>query len=105
MAEYGLGAIFFYSFAALFFFVPVSLVAAELASAWPERGGVYVWVREAFGDLAAFVAIFIQWFQNLCWYPVVLTFAAASLAFAVAPADHAMTLAQHKGFIVSVLLA
>ena len=36
MAEYGLGAIFFYSFAALFFFVPVSLVAAELASAWSQ---------------------------------------------------------------------
>ena len=49
MASYGLSLIFFYVLVALVFFIPVSLVAAELATAWPERGGVYVWVREAFG--------------------------------------------------------
>ena len=48
MASYGIGSIFFYLLAALIFFFPVSLVAAELATAWPERGGVYVWVKEAF---------------------------------------------------------
>jgi putative glutamate/gamma-aminobutyrate antiporter len=104
MAKYGLSSAFFYLLAALLFFFPVSLVAAELASAWPQRGGVYIWVREAFGERSAFVAIFIQWFQNLCWYPVVLTFAAASLAFAVNPPDTAIGLAQDKGYIVMVVL-
>ena len=106
MATYGLGAIFFYTAAALFFFIPVSLVAAELASAWPERGGVYVWVREAFGPTWGFAAIFLQWFQNLCWFPVVITFAAASLAFAIAPAPRGgVSLAENKWFIVSAVLA
>lgn len=104
MAKYGLSSVFFYIMAALLFFFPVSLVAAELASAWPQRGGVYVWVREAFGERSAFVAIFIQWFQNLCWYPVVLTFAAASLAFAFTPPDTAMGLAENKAYIVMVVL-
>jgi amino acid transporter len=103
MASYGIGSIFFYVLAALVFFFPVSLVAAELATAWPERGGVYVWVREAFGERWGFVAVFLQWFQNLCWFPVVLTFGAASLAFAVAP-ERSSELAESKSFIVSVVL-
>ena len=103
MASYGIGSIFFYVLAALVFFFPVSLVAAELATAWPERGGVYVWVREAFGQRWGFVAVFLQWFQNLCWFPVVLTFGAASLAFAVAP-GHSAELAESKTFIVAVVL-
>lgn len=37
-AEYGLSSIFYYLFAAVFFLIPVSLVAAELATGWPEKG-------------------------------------------------------------------
>ena len=103
MATYGVGSIFFYLVAAALFFLPVSLVAAELATGWPERGGVYVWVREAFGGRWGFVAVFLQWFQNLCWFPVVLTFGAASLAFALVPGQSA-ALAEDKGFIVAVVL-
>ncbi|MBG79742.1 MAG: amino acid permease [Phycisphaerae bacterium] len=104
MASYGIGSIFFYILAALAFFAPVSLVAAELATAWPERGGVYVWVKKAFGIRWGFLAVFLQWFQNLCWFPVVLTFGAASLAYAVAP-EHSSELAENKLFIVAVILA
>lgn len=103
MASYGLSLIFFYVLVALVFFIPVSLVAAELATAWPERGGVYVWVREAFGRRWGFLAIFLQWFEDVFWYPVVLTFGAASLAFAVAP-EHSAALAESKFFIVGVVL-
>ena len=103
MASYGIGSIFFYLLAAVVFFIPVSLVAAELATAWPQRGGVYVWVREAFGLRTGFLAVFLQWFQNLCWFPVVLTFGAASLAFALDPGRSAV-LAEDKGFIVAVVL-
>ncbi len=40
-AEYGLSSIFYYLFAAVFFLIPVSLVAAELATGWPEKGGYF----------------------------------------------------------------
>jgi len=92
MAEYGVGCIFFYLLAGLVFFMPVSLVAAELTTGWPQKGGVYVWVKEAFGKSHGFAAVFIQWFQNLCWYPVVLTFAAAAFAFAIEDASGATRL-------------
>jgi putative glutamate/gamma-aminobutyrate antiporter len=104
MATYGVGSIFFYVVAAAVFFLPVSLIAAELATAWPERGGVYVWIREAFGARWGFVAVFLQWFQNLCWFPVVLTFGAASLAFAFWP-ERSVALSEDRGFIVTVILA
>ena len=34
-AMYGFSAVFYYLLAALIFFLPVSLVSAELATAWP----------------------------------------------------------------------
>ena len=38
MAKYGWGSVFFYLLAGLVFFIPVSLVAAELATGWPQKG-------------------------------------------------------------------
>ncbi|MGL5762078.1 MAG: putative glutamine/gamma-aminobutyrate antiporter GadC, partial [Plesiomonas shigelloides] len=39
-AEYGITSAFYYLFAAVFFLIPVALVAAELATGWPQKGGV-----------------------------------------------------------------
>lgn len=80
-AEYGLSSIFYYVFAAIFFLIPVSIVAAELATGWPEKGGVFRWVGEAFGPRWGFVAIFLLWIESTIWFPTVLTFAAVSLAY------------------------
>ena len=57
-AKLGLPLVAYYLVAAIAFFIPVALVAAELATAYPNTGGIYVWVREAFGrraDLVNFV--------------------------------------------------
>ena len=43
-AEYGLSSVFYYIFAAVFFLIPVALAAAEMATAWPQKGGVFRWV-------------------------------------------------------------
>ncbi|MCB5195738.1 putative glutamine/gamma-aminobutyrate antiporter GadC [Deefgea salmonis] len=80
-AEYGLTSVFYYIFAAIFFLIPVSIVAAELATAWPQKGGVFRWVGEAFGPRWGFVAIFLLWVESTIWFPTVLTFAWVSLAF------------------------
>ena len=80
-ATYGLTSVFYYLFAAVFFLIPVSIVAAELATAWPQKGGVFRWVGEAFGPRWGFVAIFLVWLESTIWFPTALTFAAVSLAF------------------------
>lgn len=100
MAKEGLPMIFFLLFASLLFLVPVSLVSAELATGWPEEGGVYRWVSEAFGTHWGFTAIWLQWIQNVIWYPTVLAFAAGALSYLfVDPA-----LAGNKLFNVVVIL-
>lgn len=56
MAEYGWNIIFFLSAAAACFFIPSALVSAELASTYPQRGGVFIWAKEAFGPKLGFLA-------------------------------------------------
>ena len=85
IAESGFASIFFYLLAALLFFLPVSLVSAELATGWPHLGGIYVWVKEAFGHRTGFLAIWLLWFENVVWYPTVLSFVAATLAYIFDP--------------------
>ena len=45
MAECGMQMIFFGILTAIFFFFPTALVTAELSTAWPKEGGIYVWVK------------------------------------------------------------
>ena len=84
-AQYGYSLVFYYILASLVFFIPSALAAAELASAWPQTGGAYVWVREALGERAAFVSIWLQWFYNVCWYPTIMALVSATIAFIVEP--------------------
>ncbi|HTX84913.1 MAG TPA: amino acid permease [Streptosporangiaceae bacterium] len=84
-AEYGWGSLFIFGLALLGFMIPISFAAAELASGWAETGGVYVWVREAFGNKSGAVAIWADWAENLVWFPTVLSFIAASLAYLLVP--------------------
>lgn len=100
MAVEGLEMIFYILFSAVLFLVPVSLVSAELATGWPQSGGVYRWVTEAFGSRTGFVAIWLQWLQNVIWYPTVLSFAAAALSYLFL--DQA--LATNKYFNVAVII-
>lgn len=81
MADTGLTMIFYLLFASVLFLIPCSLVAAELATGWPGEGGVYRWVKVAFGPRAGFIAIWLQWIQNVIWYPTILAFAAGSIAY------------------------
>ncbi len=104
-AEYGLGSIFYYLFAAVFFLVPVSLVAAELATGWPERGGVFRWVGEAFGGRWAFVAMFVLFIEVSVWFPTVLTFGATALAYTDDNLSFAERLSSDKAYILLVVLA
>lgn len=84
-AIFGAPLIFFFLFAAVFFFFPTALVSAELASAYPTKGGIYHWVKEAFGEKWGMVAIWLQWINTVVWFPTILSFIAGSLAFLFDP--------------------
>ena len=86
MAEFGWSCIGWYIIGTVLFLIPVSLAGAELATMFADQGGgVYAWVREAFGTRGGFVAIFCEWSNNLVWFPTVLAFVASTLAFAISP--------------------
>lgn len=80
-AVYGFSLVFFYLLAALVFFIPTALVSAELGTGWPNRGGIYVWVREAFGKKMSFLVIWINWLYNIFWYPTILALIAGTCAY------------------------
>ncbi|MGE9296708.1 MAG: APC family permease [Puniceicoccales bacterium] len=100
LATYGLGALFYLGLAVFGFLVPAGMAAAELATGWSREGGVYIWVSEAFGMNLGFLAAWLQWLQNLIFWTVLLTGAAAMLALGFG----AEPLAHNKWFIVAVVL-
>ncbi|MGY3450500.1 putative glutamine/gamma-aminobutyrate antiporter GadC [Bradyrhizobium sp. USDA 4353] len=104
-AEYGMSSIFYYLLAAVVFLIPVSLVAAELATGWPEKGGVFRWVGEAFGPRWAFLAMFMLWIEVTVWFPTGLTFGAVSLAFIGPDQRWDQALSSNNWFVLGVVLA
>ncbi len=99
-AEYGLSVIFYYLLGAVCFMIPVALIAAELSSAWPEEGGIYVWVREAFGKRWGLFVAWVQWVYNIVWYPSILAFLVMTVFYVVNPA-----LTHDKFLLLGIIIA
>lgn len=99
-ALFGSSIIFFFIFSALVFLIPVALIAAELSSTWSEEeGGIYSWVKHAFGDNWAFFTVWLQWINTLVWYPTIISFIAGLITYLINP-----ELVQNKYYLISVIL-
>ncbi len=103
-AKYGVQSIFFYLFAAIVFLLPFSLVCAELASTYTKNGGLYRWVSEAFGPRWGWTAMYLEWQTVVIWFPTVLMFGAASLAYIFWPESFDARLASNKVYTLVVAL-
>jgi amino acid transporter len=99
VSEYGFGSPFFYLLVALVFLFPAALVSAELATGWHDAGGIYTWVKEAFGPGWGFFAVWMQWVHNVTWFPAILSFAATALAYLIDP-----SLAENKFYLIASIL-
>lgn len=75
-AAVGTGALGWWVLLSICFLAPYGLITAELASAYPEQGGIYVWVRRAFGRRVAARTTYWYWVNVALWMP------AAFLVFA-----------------------
>ena len=103
-AKFGVQSIFYYIFAAVVFLLPFSLVCAELASTWTKSGGLYRWVSEAFGPRWGWTAMYLEWQTIIFWFPTVLMFAAASLAYIFWPESFDEWLASNKIYTLVIAL-
>ena len=80
-AAAGPGALVVWVFALVGFFVPLAASVMELSSRYPQEGGLYVWVREAFGDRAGFLSAWMYWMSNLPYFASFLYFGAGAVLF------------------------
>jgi len=69
----------------IFFFIPCALVSAELSTLFPQKGGIYIWVKEALGHRMGFVAVWLLWVENIVFYPAILSFITAAIAYVFFP--------------------
>jgi amino acid transporter len=84
-AAAGPSALVIWLIAAAGLFVPLVFSTLELASRYPEEGGIYVWSKRAFGPFAAFMTGWTYWGSNLPYFPGLLYFAAANALFIGGP--------------------
>lgn len=85
-ALFGSSLIFFFVLSAIFFLIPVAFISAELSSRYPKEGGIYHWVRHAFGPRTGAFAVWLQWINTMVWYPSMLLFIAGTAAYLINPA-------------------
>ncbi len=98
-ALFGEALIFFVIIAAIIFLIPTGLVSAQLASAWPKKGGIYNWCKMALGEKGACLAIWFQWINTMVWFPTILSFIAGTAAYFIDPA-----LAHNKYYLIGVIV-
>jgi amino acid transporter len=53
------------------FFIPYGLITAELGTTYPEQGGLYIWIKNAFGEKWAARTTWLYWINVALWMPSV----------------------------------
>lgn len=79
-AALGTGVIGWWVITLLAFVVPYALVATDLGTAYPSAGGLYDWVRRAFGARMAARTSWLYWINVGLWMPAVYILFAGMLA-------------------------
>ena len=83
-AQAGAASLGLWVLALVVFFIPCGFAVMEMNSRYAGEGGLYVWVKQAFGDLNGFIVGWCYVVSNLVFFPVVLLFLTAAVAYAVA---------------------
>jgi len=102
-SQFGLASLGLWALAMVIFFLPSALAVRELADIDPGAGGIYRWVRRAFGPLHGFVAGWGYWVNNLFYFPSLLVATAAIAAYSAGAGF--VHLGDDPRFIAAVSLA
>lgn len=70
-AAMGVSSITVWLLTAILFFIPYGLINAELGAAYPDDGGIYSWVKRAFGEFQATLVAWFYWVNVAFWMPAV----------------------------------
>lgn len=102
-AFYGLTSVTYFAIGAIAFFIPTALVAAELASGWSNRGGIFRWVGEGLGKGWAITCLLILWFQTMINFGMGMPSYAATILFYTPMYKKAVQFAQHPQHEVLIM--
>ena len=81
-SAFGPASLLLWLLAMVTFFLPSAAAVRELADQDPGEGGIYRWVRTAFGPRHGFTAGWGYWVNNLVYFPSLLLTTAAIAAYA-----------------------
>ncbi|MBT8135494.1 MAG: APC family permease [Gammaproteobacteria bacterium] len=70
-ASIGASSIFWWLFLGVVFYIPFALICAEMGCAYPEQGGIYAWIRDAFGGRWGARASWGYWVNTAVWLPAI----------------------------------
>jgi len=70
-ASAGTGAFIWWLIILVCFFLPYGLVTAELSTTFPAEGGIYDWVKRAYGRNWAARTAWLYWINFALWIPAV----------------------------------
>ena len=70
-ASVGASSIFWWLSLGIIFFIPFALICAEMGCSYPEQGGIYAWIRDAFGGRWASRATWGYWVNTAVWIPAI----------------------------------
>lgn len=86
-AYLGLGAIPMWVILMFIFFVPQALMCAELASSYPNDGGLAYWVKVAYGTKYGFLVSWMHWTALIFWFASFLTFFSVNATYMIGRPD------------------
>ena len=66
-ASIGVSSITWWFLLGILFFIPYGLISAELGTTYPEQGGIYAWVRDAFGPRWGTRVTWLYWLNTTIW--------------------------------------
>lgn len=79
-ASIGPSSLFWWLFLGGIFLLPMGLMTAELGTMYPAEGGIYVWIRKAFGKRWAARAVWAYWVNTAIWLPAIYVLFAGILS-------------------------
>lgn len=94
VAPYGASAMLLWVIAAFCLFFPLAMVCGELSTGWPKDGGIFVWIKEAFGKRIAWIVVVCFLFSCVLFFPLMLQFGFTALGYMIGGG-----LAENKAFI------
>lgn len=82
-AKAGPSSITLWLLGAIFFFIPQGIAVIQLASSYPDEGGIYAWTKKEFGEAHGFICGWCYWINNVLYYPTLLLGGAVAATFVI----------------------